>query len=414
MEASQRKDTCLPGMHELTALAGIEHNTAAALAGRADIQSEQCLCAELLQLGGMKEFAVRGDEIQDIQDVPEMSILTGVTKRTKRHIEDTKEVSRIPRGEQDSRHWGAWRRLELLALAFRRLQALTCFSALRHSQVVPLMWPVEVRLCVASFLPWTELVADSCLCHSWRILEMEDTLWQVYFASIWPRMARRKKAAADDQGLPWRALFRAQWSKGGNRQEDALEEDWLDFSAAQGLEARVASQRPPVLAWPEKLQRATQRCREDLQRQNVKVPAEPDASHTCTQHCRFHPLLLEDADAFLCEESGALHVCENVPCSCCVASSEGFLVCPVSGRCFPKNSTVNEEMMDAPVSYDWDPDLSAAQQVGRWFEQGYFMSEEQALKVFDGSGAGRRPAVRRSRNDLFLRASHSARSASAF
>ena len=73
------------------------------------------------------------------------------------------------------------------------------------------------------------------------------------------------------------------------------------------------------------------------------------------------------------------------------------------------------------------------------------MSEEQALKVFDGSGAGRgqssaavgasltrgalctlctlcsfeckqgrRPAVRRSRNDLFLRASHSARSASAF
>jgi len=321
----------------------------------------QCPCAELL-LGGMKEFVAPGDEIQD---VPEMSILTGVTKRIKKHVEDTK--------------------------------------------VVPLMWPLEVRLCVASFLPWTELVADSCLCHSWRVLEMEDTLWQVYFASTWPRMARRKKAAADDQGLPWRALFRAQWSKGGNRQEDALEEDWLDFSAAQGLEARVASQRLPVLAWPEKLQRAIQRCREDLQRRNVKVPAEPDASHTCTQHCRFHPLLFEDADAFLCEESGALHVCENVPCSCCVASSEGFLVCPVSGRCFPKNSTVNEETMDAPVSYDCDPDLSAAQQVGRWFEQGYFMTEEQALAIFDGcSGAGRR-ALRR-RSDPLLRSS----SASAF
>ncbi|CAE7687497.1 unnamed protein product [Symbiodinium pilosum] len=263
-------------------------------------------------------------------------------------------------------------------------------------ELVAGMWSVEVRLCIASFLPWTELVADSLLCRSWRALEMEDTLWQAYFASTWPRMARRKKASADDR-LPWRALFRAQWST-GNRREDALEEDWLDFSAAQGLfeEAKPSTSRswPRSLARnpPEKLRRSMQICREDLfRRQGLTVPAEPDTSHCCTKHCRFHRLQFEEADAFLCEASGALHVCESVPCACCVASADDFLVCPVSGRCFPKNSTVNEEAADAPISYEWDPGLSAAQQVGRWFEQGYFMSEEQALAFFDGrSSAGRR------------------------
>mmetsp|Transcript_30723 Transcript_30723/g.57533 ORF Transcript_30723/g.57533 Transcript_30723/m.57533 type:complete len:318 (+) Transcript_30723:86-1039(+) len=266
------------------------------------------------------------------------------------------------------------------------------FSASALFQVdIGSLWPVEVRLSIASFLPWAELVADSLLCRAWRVLELEDSLWQVYFASTWPRMSRRKKASADPMGLPWRALFRAQWSS-GSRQEDALEEDWLDFSAAQGMEyqplAGACTSAPS--SHMEKVRHAIQQCREDLRRQGVIVPAEVDASHVCTRHCRFRRLQVEDVDAFLCEATGALHQCQSLPCSCCVASADDFLVCPVSGRCFPKNTTVNEEA-DVQTCHEWDPELSAAQQVGRWFEQGYSMSEEQALSFFDGqSGGGRR------------------------
>lgn len=257
-----------------------------------------------------------------------------------------------------------------------------------QAEMKPYQMPdsMEVRLCVASFLLWSELVTHSLLCKSWRVLELEDTLWQVYFSTTWPRLARRREAESGGFSQPWRVLFRAQWTR-GNHTEDAVEEDWLDFNAAQRL--RMPSMDASTSCNLE-LKEAIRQCREDLLHKGLRVPLETDPEHICSSTCRLHRLNLDDCDAFLCETSGALHQCiQNVPCASCVASPDGcFLVCPVSGRCFPKNNTVNEEVQnDAPPNNDWDPELSAAQQVGRWFEQGYFMSEDQAAAKF----GGRRP-----------------------
>eukprot|EP00931_Biecheleriopsis_adriatica_P043711 TRINITY_DN24977_c0_g1_i1.p1 TRINITY_DN24977_c0_g1~~TRINITY_DN24977_c0_g1_i1.p1 ORF type:complete len:351 (+),score=73.86 TRINITY_DN24977_c0_g1_i1:70-1122(+) len=260
-------------------------------------------------------------------------------------------------------------------------------------------WPVEVRLCVATFLSWQELINFSLLCRAWKVLELEDALWEVYFSTTWPRLARRRKASADGS-IPWRELFRARWCR-GSRAEDALEEDWLDFSAAEGLEAKASEALRPTAAQgavlaeraaAADLRRAMRRCREELfRRQGLLVPDKADSTHVCSQQCRFHRLSLENGgDAFICEVSGALHQCvQGVPCASCVVSADDFfLVCPVSGRCFPKNNTVNEEAADSVACHDWDPELSATQQVGRWFEQGYSMSEDQARAFFGGSRAG--------------------------
>ncbi|CAK9020319.1 unnamed protein product [Durusdinium trenchii] len=246
-----------------------------------------------------------------------------------------------------------------------------------HGELV--RWPLEVRLGVASFLLWSELVAYSLLCRAWRLLELEDTLWQVYFSTTWPRLAQRWEAIFGDFSQPWRVLFRAQWAR-GNHTEDALEEDWLDFNAVQKL-------KPPpdaLSTFESNLQQAICDCRKDLFQQGLRVPIQADAQHTCNSNCRLHRLNFENGDMFLCEASGNLHQClQNIPCAGCVASPDDcFLVCPVSGRCFPKSSTVNEEGPD--TRHEWDPELSAAQQVGRWFEQGYFMSDEQAAASFGG------------------------------
>jgi len=278
------------------------------------------------------------------------------------------------------------------------LPALTVSSAQAALGYRLVHWPVEVRLCIATFLGWLELMDYSLLCRAWRVLELEDALWQEYFIVAWPRLARRREAGT--QGvLPWRALFRARWER-GNCGEDALEEDWLDFNAAQGLAATVANERRlPTSTSHETsfdtLQRAMRRCREDLRRQGIEVPEVADPEHVCGKRCRFHRLLLDsDEDAFLCEVSGALHQCkEGVPCPNWVSDAEEcFMVCPISGRCCPRNNTVNEEAPDAV--HDWDPELNPAQQAGRWFEQGYSMSEEQARDFFgqagDGGGGSRR------------------------
>jgi len=257
-------------------------------------------------------------------------------------------------------------------------------------------WPIEVRLCIASCLVWQEFVVFSRLCWAWRRLDRHDALWQVYFHHVWPRLARRRDAHSQ-RGLPWRTYFRTRWAE-ANRSEDALEEDWLDFSAAQDLTHRLEDVSGAVgcadLSQDEhhrlQLNLALRRCVEDLQVHGIRVPVEPDHAHLCSAQCRFHRLL-EGQDAFVCETSGLTHSCRfGVPCDLCVLSNDDhFLVCPVSGRCFVRTNDATGEAAQAATAEaanDWDPGLSMTQQFGRWFEQGYSMTEEQARDFFDGEG----------------------------
>lgn len=247
-------------------------------------------------------------------------------------------------------------------------------------------WPLEVRLCIATFLPWTEVVTGSPLCRIWRNVELQDALWKGYFCSTWPRLAQRQ---SDLRLGPtaWRALFRARWAS-KSRNEDALEEDWLDFRAAQGpapLTGQSISSCRSSAASAE-LRLALKRCREDLEEQGRQVPQEVVAEHYCTKRCRYHKLGIDAYDAFMCEASGALHECRaEAPCDFCVATTdESFLVCPVSGRCFSKPSDDCEEVPDAAAANPaqaWELELGAAHS---WFEQGYSMSEDQARDYFGG------------------------------
>lgn len=255
-------------------------------------------------------------------------------------------------------------------------------------------WPSEVRLCVATFLPWQEVVAGSLLSRSWRSVECQDVLWKSFFCCAWPRLAQRQLTATAGAS-PWRALFRARWlSK--HRDEDALEEDWLDFCAAQDLgpswkcstlsTGGGSSLRLAAI----ELHEAVKRCREELDGRGCSVPSEVQ-DHHCTKRCRYHRLGVEGYDAFLCEASGALHTCRpDEPCDFCVATAdESFLVCPVSGRCFEKPHEPCEEALEsaAAQAQAWDLELGVAHQFDSWFEQGYSMSEDQA-KDFFGTTAG--------------------------
>eukprot|EP00928_Gymnodinium_smaydae_P087090 TRINITY_DN71426_c0_g1_i1.p1 TRINITY_DN71426_c0_g1~~TRINITY_DN71426_c0_g1_i1.p1 ORF type:complete len:421 (+),score=80.87 TRINITY_DN71426_c0_g1_i1:17-1279(+) len=275
-------------------------------------------------------------------------------------------------------------------------------------------WPLEVRLGVCSCLSWREAVGYARLCRAWSKLERHDALWQVYFRLTWPRLSRRQGVcSAALRPTPWRVLFRERWTE-ANRGEDALEEDWLDFSAARSL---TGTTLPPAAAAAAAaaearardddilLQDALVRFRRELLARGVRVPEQAIKAHVCSKACRYHKLV-QSRDAFLCEKSGKVHLCQQgVPCDICVLTfEEHFLVCPASGRCFPRATDASEEAARAAESAlldpggagesEWDPALSTYQQFGRWFEQGYSMSEEQAQDFFDRPRGGAPRSVR--------------------
>lgn len=254
-------------------------------------------------------------------------------------------------------------------------------------------WISEVGLDIALFLPWYDLVQCARLSCVWRNLEKEESLWEAHFYAKWPRLARRTHVKTD-QVVPWRMLFRFNWSK-ADRAADALEEDWLDFTAARELQSQSTEETAEVSSLELTVQHASQRCAEELsQFHGIQIPTEPDWGHTCTATCRYHRLHL-DGDAFICEASGLVHVCRpHHACDISLATNDGFLVCPVSGHCVPKP---HKPVVDAvpEVWNDWEPDLGGAQQFAYWFETGYHMSEDQARKLFNERSMGKTFPFRR-------------------
>jgi len=247
-------------------------------------------------------------------------------------------------------------------------------------------WPAEIRLGVAGFLPWRELVlAQSRLCRAWQYLEQDVTLWWPHFRVTWPRhsirQAERVKGPQD-----WRQLFRTRWLR-GDRDGDATHEDWLDLYAAQEVVRSreggpLGGDVPAGVSDQRDVRKALERCRaEVLRAHGVDVPAEADGRHVCTKHCRFHKLP-DCGDTFVCESSGVLHRCGRTePCHICiVAPDNGSLVCPVSGKSYELLNYINEAVPDEVDV--WDPAIGESEQMARWFEQGYNMSEEQALDFF--------------------------------
>jgi len=282
------------------------------------------------------------------------------------------------------------------------------------SDLGPADWPVEVKSAIGAFLPWRELPTAARISQTWRGLERSETLWQEYFRIQWPRLFHRKAAGQPQGGVPWRALFRQRWAE-PDRNEDAEQEDWNDFSAAMDLWRSSGTLQKSLpedkvekpLSEERQILIAVSRFKEDVLRlRGMTVPAVPleaTAAEHCHQRqvkCRHRPVPIAgklDGCLFVCERCGDVHVCRpNVVCEgALLTDTSEFLVCTVSGLCADSGRTLippkSEDAGGADAtSHDWDPELSASQQHARWFEQGYCMDADQADDYFDGGSASRK------------------------
>lgn len=244
-----------------------------------------------------------------------------------------------------------------------------------------LYWPVEIRRGIAGYLPWREIIADARVCKTWRALAQDTPLWWTLFRLTWPLHALRQAArAAGPQD--WPELFRSRWQR-GEVDGDGDAEDWLDLFATQPSNSTCeAAGSDHLVNDPDRLQQALKSFRAALlQTRGICMPEGCDGAHWCDSGCCFHKLP-DATDAFVCESSGVVHQCSRGrPCGMCVVSSDGcFLVCPASGMSYERLNYIDEEAAeDVEV---WDPGISELEQVSRWFEEGYNMSEEQATAAF--------------------------------
>jgi hypothetical protein len=249
----------------------------------------------------------------------------------------------------------------------------------------PTEWPEEVKIVVVACLPWREVAKHAQISRAWRSLEQCESLWEKYVRIEWPRLFHRKVSVATSERRSWRMLFRQRWAQ-GYRSEDAEEEHWKDLNAALDLCTGAKAKKVLVksLSEEQQVQHALRRFKEDRLRLNG---VEVGGKERCVPECEYCAVPIDGELAlrlFVCERCADVHICRpRTPCEGATLSMDSaYLVCSVSGICCANHIRMEEETDVAVAVNDWDPELSVAQQHGRWFEQGYFMSEEQADEFF--------------------------------
>lgn len=244
--------------------------------------------------------------------------------------------------------------------------------------------PAELFPKILKFLSSEDLVTCALVCRFLNNASSDESLWRRLYCMRWG-LSSPAKLEGKPRCSAWKRLYI-------ERDEDDMIE-WVRTAPSEFREYYIqmqASKRsqtplPSQVNDDMLLLDTTVADRITHLKHSRGLPDEFTAEHVCSgRTCTYSQI----GDAFLCEKTGRVHVCDDTCREIVLDASSGLLVCTVSGRCFDRwLSPLEEELYlgdqqdDASNGVDEAEPFMGSGRFARAYLLGYNCDDEKELEA---------------------------------
>ncbi|XP_039135250.1 F-box protein SKIP31 isoform X1 [Dioscorea cayenensis subsp. rotundata] len=239
--------------------------------------------------------------------------------------------------------------------------------------------PPELYHHILKFLSSEDLIACSRVCRFMNFVASDECLWRRLYCMRWGLSGRAGKL----RSCAWKKLYIQR------DQEDMIEfvrntpsefrEYYIHMQAAKRSQAPLPSQVNDDLVILDK----TVGDQVSIWKSTRGFSDEAVVDHLCSGNtCSYSQI----GDVFLCDKTGRMHVCDDTCREIVLDQASGLLVCTISGHCFDRwlspeeeSSTSDGEQQQAGVTDEAEPFLGSGR-FARAYLLGYNCADEKELK----------------------------------
>lgn len=244
--------------------------------------------------------------------------------------------------------------------------------------------PAELFPKILKFLSSEDLVTCALVCRYLNYASSDECLWRRLYCMRWG-LSSPTKLQGKPRSSAWKRLYierdeddMVEWVRTAPTE---FREYYIQMQASKRSQAPLPSQVSDDIF----LLDTTVADRITHLKHSRGLPDEFTAEHVCSgTTCTYSQI----GDAFLCEKTGRVHVCDDTCREIVLDTSSGLLVCTVSGRCFDRWLSPSEEEQylgdqqgDANNAADEaEPSLGSGR-FARAYLLGYYCDDEKELEA---------------------------------
>jgi len=244
--------------------------------------------------------------------------------------------------------------------------------------------PAELFPKILKFLSSEDLVTCALVCRFLNYASSDESLWRRLYCMRWG-LSSPTKLQGKPRSSAWKRLYI-------ERDEDDMIE-WVRTAPTEFREYYIQMQASKRSQTPLPSQvnddmfllDTTVADRITHLKHSRGLPDEFTEEHVCSgRTCTYSQV----GDAFLCEKTGRVHVCDDTCREIVLDTSSGLLVCTVSGRCFDRWLSPSEEELylgdqqsDANNPADEAEPFMGSGRFARAYLLGYNCDDEKELEA---------------------------------
>lgn len=245
--------------------------------------------------------------------------------------------------------------------------------------------PLELFQSILKFLSSEDLVTCAIVCQFLKRVASDESLWRRLYCLRWGLPSTFRQGSRP-RGCAWKQLYferdRADMIEFVRNTPVEFREYYIQMQAAKRSQAPLPAQikddfiildttvAEQITSW----------------RTSQGLPDVYVGDHVCSgKTCSYWQI----GDVFLCEKTGRAHVCDDACRETVLDPSNDLLVCTISGRCFDRWLSAEEEeavsgsqlMESNVVQEEGEEPFMGSGRLGRAYSLGYNCDDEQELEA---------------------------------